>query len=119
MVGKILMLLILCIAKFCGYKYHRGNDGGQRNQHLGRNQTALCWGTRFSHKWNMGWMNDFLRYMSMDSIYENTIEPYNLFYDVCVLENFLRFSPTMVHGKCSAIGKMPGLLAKFAGLRAS
>jgi len=26
-------------------------------------------GLGFSYKWNMGWMNDFLRYMSMDSVY--------------------------------------------------
>jgi 1,4-alpha-glucan branching enzyme len=26
-------------------------------------------GLGFTHKWNMGWMNDFLRYVGMDSVY--------------------------------------------------
>jgi 1,4-alpha-glucan branching enzyme len=79
-------------------------------------------GLGFTYKWNMGWMNDTLAYMSEDPVhrrYHHDKMTFGLVY--AFNENFVLplSHDEVVHGKRSIIGRMPGDdWQRFANLRA-
>lgn len=68
-------------------------------------------GLGFSYKWNMGWMHDFLEYMSMDPLYRQHHHDkvtFSMVYNHTERFILVLSHDEVVHLKKSMYGKMPG-----------
>lgn len=78
-------------------------------------------GLGFDLKWNMGWMNDTLRYFSKDMIFRNHHQndlTFGLIYAFSERFVLVLSHDEVVHGKHNLLAKMPGdMWQQFANLR--
>lgn len=78
-------------------------------------------GLGFDYKWNMGWMNDTLRYVSKETIYRQYHHhdlTFGLIYAFSEKFVLVLSHDEVVHGKNSLMGKMQGdTWQKFANMR--